>query len=99
MQKSFGFIYRPFLSKVKLDNRHDGVSNRFLSNNIIGHREVCLCETRNDGEIRYETEILLAGSRSINVRERIVSPDKTIKHSSEFWEYKRTILYERLSVH
>ena len=50
-------------------------------------------------KLRDETGILLAGSRSMNARERIVTPDKTIKHESEFWEYKRTILYECLKLH
>ena len=35
----------------------------------------------------------------MNARERIVSPDKKIKHELEFWEYKRTILYERLKLY
>ena len=32
------------------------VSNRFLSNAILGHREVCLGETRNDGEVKPSYE-------------------------------------------
>ena len=35
----------------------------------------------------------------MNARERIVTPDKTIKHESEFWEYKQTILYKCLKLH